>query len=78
LVPVCALGPGGGAPETVKLMTDASLAALILLGTDPPGRGAPAVTHVTGSVLMLRYLSPLFRDPDSAEKVQPPGKLLQL
>lgn len=25
---------------------------------------APAVTHVTWSVLMLRYLPPLFRDPD--------------
>ena len=28
---------------------------------------APAVTHVTWSVLMLRYLPPLFRDAD-----QPP------
>jgi uncharacterized protein len=26
---------------------------------------APAVTHVTWSVLMLRYLPPLFRDPDA-------------
>jgi uncharacterized protein len=25
---------------------------------------APAITHVTWSVLMLRYLPPLFRDPD--------------
>jgi uncharacterized protein len=25
---------------------------------------APAVTHVTWSVLMLRYLPPLFRDTD--------------
>jgi len=25
---------------------------------------APAVTHVTWSVLMLRYLPPLFRDAD--------------
>lgn len=27
---------------------------------------APAVTHVTWSLLMLRYLTPLFREPDSA------------
>ena len=27
---------------------------------------APAVAHVTWSVLMLRYLPPLFRDPDAA------------
>jgi uncharacterized protein len=27
---------------------------------------APAVTHVTWSVLMLRYLTPLFRDPEWA------------
>ena len=26
---------------------------------------APAVTHLTWSVLMLRYLPPLFRDPES-------------
>jgi len=30
---------------------------------------APAVTHVTWSVLMLRYLPPLFRDTDPAPDV---------
>jgi uncharacterized protein len=30
---------------------------------------APAVTHVTWSVLMLRYLPPLFRDPDPAPEI---------
>jgi uncharacterized protein len=28
---------------------------------------APAVTHVTWSVLMLRYLPPLFSGPDRSE-----------
>jgi hypothetical protein len=37
---------------------------------------APAVTHVTWSVLMLRYLPPLFRDPDPAahQRVQQPRR----
>jgi hypothetical protein len=30
---------------------------------------APAVTHVTWSVLMLRYLPPLFCDPDPATEI---------
>jgi hypothetical protein len=32
---------------------------------------APAVTHVTWSVLMLRYLPPLFRDADRPPAGQP-------
>ncbi len=34
---------------------------------------APAVTHVTWSVLMLRYLPPLFRDTDGTAVTPPPA-----
>ena len=45
----------------------ASLITSVIFGWQRAATGgvlAPAVTHVTWSVLMLRYLPPLFRDPD--------------
>jgi membrane protease YdiL (CAAX protease family) len=44
----------------------AGLITSVIFGWERDATGgvlAPAVTHVTWSVLMLRYLPPLFRDP---------------